>query len=196
MADRRRELGEDERALWQRVTASVKPLHPQSATESAPGQLDSVPEPDPIALAPQPSNTPKSRTKTAPPPRPPRESLDHGVAPGLDRRSLDRLRRGKIAYESVLDLHGRSQDEAREFLRRFLAASQAAGRRCVLVVTGKGLRRALSGEREAGVLKRMVPIWLNDAENRGRVLAFSHAIQPHGGDGALYVLLKRRRPNR
>ena len=70
----------------------------------------------------------------------------------------------------------------------FLAASQAAGRRCVLVITGKGY-----GSGGAGVLKTMVPRWLKEQPNRGRVLVFCYAAPSHGGEGALYVLLRRVR---
>jgi DNA-nicking Smr family endonuclease len=62
------------------------------------------------------------------------------------------------------------------------------GRRCVLVITGKGIWRS-----EAGILREMVPRWLNEAPNRARVLAIAHAQPRHGGQGALYVLLKRKR---
>ncbi|MGF1595311.1 MAG: Smr/MutS family protein, partial [Kiloniellaceae bacterium] len=120
-------------------------------------------------------------------PKPPAD-LSHGSRDGLDRRKAERLRRGKLPIEATLDLHGLRQAEAHRRLERFLAESQAADRRCVLVVTGKGLHKE-----DGGVLRQAVPRWLNDAPNRARVLSFDYAQQKHGGTGALYVLLRRRR---
>ncbi|HEY9537976.1 MAG TPA: Smr/MutS family protein, partial [Kiloniellaceae bacterium] len=119
--------------------------------------------------------------------QPPAE-LSHGSRDGLDRRKAERLSRGKLPIEATLDLHGLRQAEAHRRLDDFLADSQAAGKRCVLVVTGKGLHKE-----EAGVLRSAVPRWLNEAPNRSRVLSFDYAQPKHGGSGALYVLLRRRR---
>jgi DNA-nicking Smr family endonuclease len=130
--------------------------------------------------------------KTSPArPQPPSfaEELVHGKAAGLDKRTLMRLRRGLIAPVTQIDLHHQTQEEAHRLLDGFLAASQANGQRCVLVITGKGY-----GSAGAGVLKTMVPRWLNEQPNRARVLAFCHAVPAHGGEGALYVLLRRVRP--
>ena len=100
-----------------------------------------------------------------------------------------RLRRGTIPPETQVDLHRCTQDQAHRLLTGFLAASQASGRRCVLVITGKGY----GSDGAVGVLKTMVPRWLDEPPNRGRVLAYCHANLSHGGDGALYVLLRRDR---
>jgi DNA-nicking Smr family endonuclease len=113
-------------------------------------------------------------------------------APGLDKRSAERLKRGELPIEARLDLHGMTQDEAHEALGRFLSRAEAHGLRCVLVITGKGFRRLGEGG-GLGILKGAVPRWLNEAPNRARVLAFSAAQPQHGGGGALYVLLRRRR---
>jgi DNA-nicking Smr family endonuclease len=125
-----------------------------------------------------------------PPPEPeaspiPREAPKTGG--GLDRRSAQRLRRGQTAIEARLDLHGMTQDEAHRALTRFIAASHAAGRRALLIITGKGTRE---GE---GVLHRSVPRWLAESQCRPFVLAVERAQPRHGGDGALYVLLRRVR---
>ena len=95
-----------------------------------------------------------------------------------------------MPIEGKLDLHGRTQAEAHRRLETFLANAQASGKRCVLVVTGRGL-----GKSAGGVLRTEVPRWLNQTPNRARVLAFDWAQPKHGGDGALYVLLRRNRPN-
>ena len=113
-------------------------------------------------------------------------ALDPHRPVGLDRRTWLRLKRGHVAIEQTLDLHGRTQDEAYGALARFLAAARAAGCRCVLVVTGKGLG-------SGGTLRHMVPRWLNEGGNRGQIVAFCPAQARHGGAGALYVLLRRQR---
>jgi DNA-nicking Smr family endonuclease len=113
--------------------------------------------------------------------------ISHGRAAGIDRRSAERLRRGRLPIEGRLDLHGMTQAAAVERLAEFIARSEAAGKRCVLVITGKGLA-------SGGVLRDQVPRWLNLPPNRARVLAFDYARPQDGGSGALYVLLKRRRP--
>ena len=103
-----------------------------------------------------------------------------------------RLRRGLLPVEGRIDLHGMTQDQAHGALDRYLAASGAAGRRCVLVITGKGYRP----DGSTGVLRAAVPRWLNQMPNRERVLAFCHATPADGGEGALYVLLRRQRHRR
>lgn len=100
-----------------------------------------------------------------------------------------RLRRGQIRPETQIDLHRLTQHEAHDALLRFLAAAQLAGRRCVLVITGKGY----GTDGAVGVLKSNVPRWINESPARERVLAFAHAAGRDGGEGALYVLLRRIR---
>ena len=100
-----------------------------------------------------------------------------------------RLKRGQLAIDGRIDLHGMTQDKAHRALEKFLTASQGAGQRCVLVITGKGLRPT----GETGVLRNLVPRWMNAPAIRGRVLSFCTAQPRDGGTGALYVLLKRKR---
>jgi DNA-nicking Smr family endonuclease len=101
---------------------------------------------------------------------------------GLDRRSAQRLKRGQTPIEARLDLHGMTQPEAHDALASFIARCHATGLRAVLVITGK-----------SGVLYGAVPRWLEEGENRARILATSRAQASHGGAGALYLLLRRRR---
>jgi DNA-nicking Smr family endonuclease len=125
----------------------------------------------------------------APPPR--RRAtpeLGHGDAPGVDRRTADKVRKGRMEIEARIDLHGMTQAEAHRALTAFIIGQHEAGRRCVLVVTGKGAWRE-----GGGVLRDAVPRWLNQADLRPRLLSFTHAQRKDGGDGALYVLLKRIR---
>lgn len=182
--------------LWRRVTAEVKPLRTRRKAKlaSRPPALSEKPEtpaPTPSSAIPTPAARripPAVRITFSPEPE-----LAHGVAAGIDKRTLVRLRRGQIPVEGEIDLHGSTQDQAHRALEVFLARSQAAGRRCVIVITGKGLRADGTG----GVLRNAVPRWMNEAPNRQRILAFSHATPADGGEGALYVLLRRtRQPGR
>ena len=121
--------------------------------------------------------------------------LEIGRAVGIDKRQAERLRRGRTEIDARIDLHGMTQAEAHRRLDAFIHASIKAGRRCVLVITGKGLTpkgsmAEMSG-RGAGVLRAAVPRWLNELPLRGHVIAVSHAQPKDGGHGALYVLLKR-----
>jgi DNA-nicking Smr family endonuclease len=99
---------------------------------------------------------------------------------GLDHRTQRKLRRGQMRPEARLDLHGHTQAQAFDALARFLAGAQARGHRTVLVVTGK-----------SGVLRHEVPRWLRLAPNAPRVLSSETARPGDGGDGALYVLLRK-----
>jgi len=182
-----RDISEAEADLWRRVTADAKRLDRRKRTPST--------QPRPATSTSSPANTagvsPAKAGRTpstpTPPSYPPLPELGHDAAPGLDKRTFDRLRRERVPIDSWLDLHGFSQEEAHRALHDFLASSQAAGRRCLLVITGKGSR----GDLGTGVLRRVVPMWLNRPPNRSRVLAFCHATPQHGGEGALYVLLRR-----
>jgi DNA-nicking Smr family endonuclease len=114
------------------------------------------------------------------------EKLSHGIAPGLDRATQQRMRRGKVVIEARIDLHGLTQSEAHQALTDFIYNCRAEGLRSVLVITGKGV----SGE---GVLRVAVPKWLNQGNNLKMIRGFSYAVPRDGGEGALYVMLKRIR---
>jgi DNA-nicking Smr family endonuclease len=110
----------------------------------------------------------------------------------LGRRMKQRVARGKEAIDGRLDLHGLTQSEAHAALLRFLRAASARGARLVLVITGKGARE---GGSERGVLKRQVPHWLGLPEFRTLVIGFDNAHITHGGEGALYVRVRRGKPS-
>jgi DNA-nicking Smr family endonuclease len=119
------------------------------------------------------------------PPHVPLPPLDRFA--GIDRANAERLKRGLHKIEARLDLHGMTQAEAHGALFAFIAASRAVGRRCVLVITGRGL-----GQSGPGVLKSSVPRWLEEPELRRHILAIAPAQAQHGGPGATYLLLRRR----
>lgn len=170
-----------EAKLWRTVLADVTPL---------PGRrppVDDDPPPAPESLPPAESQPQPSPRPHLPRAHPHSHELTHGHTPGIDRRTADRMKRGEMAIDGRIDLHGLTQEAAHVALNGFIARSYAMGRRCLLVVTGKGTREG------TGVLRRTVPHWLNDRPLRGVILAFAHAQPRDGGEGALYVLLKRQR---
>jgi len=187
-------LTAEDKRLWQHVAGQIRPLTGRDRLHSRAAELLR----EELAAAENQPAAPRKRRAApavmAPPavppasrPKPPAPLL-HGTRDGLDRRKAERLSRGKLPIEATLDLHGLRQAEAHRRLEGFLAESQAVGKRCVLVVTGKGQHKE-----EAGVLRAAVPRWLNEPPNRARVLSFDYAQPRHGGTGALYVLLRRRR---
>lgn len=166
---------ESDDAIWRSVTANVKPL--QRRNKSA---VSSTPKKKFAARA---SETPASPPPAVAPARPLPAPRALGSAPGVDRRTAERLRRGQLPIEARLDLHGHTRESAHRILNGFLGAAWDSGRRVVLIVTGKG----------QGILRDAVPRWLNENPNRGRILIVSQAQPKDGGGGALYVLLRRRR---
>ncbi|MBL8659880.1 MAG: Smr/MutS family protein [Rhodospirillales bacterium] len=193
--------GDDEapdRELWRRVTEGITPLKKREPAPPAPvGAVGREVHGRPSARAATPGQPDHASAAPLPPPpvrlsRAAPPELAPGVAPGIDKRTLARLRRGLIAPERRIDLHNMTQSEAHAALNRFLADAHGAGKRCVLVITGKGYR----ADGSVGVLRANVPHWLNQSGNRTRILAFSHAAPAHGGEGALYVLLRRQREER
>ncbi|WP_232629642.1 Smr/MutS family protein [Methylobacterium sp. Leaf118] len=173
------------------LAAEILPATPLPAKVPAPAR--------PAAKAPKPAKPVKLGDLTgAPvairtlPPRPPGPA----APPGLERRERRGLERGTLPIEARIDLHGLYQSEAHAALVGFLMRSRAAGHARVLVVTGKGGDPALRGRGEGlserGVLRRSVPHWLRGPDLRGIVLGFEESARQHGGEGALYVRLRRR----
>jgi DNA-nicking Smr family endonuclease len=172
---RRRVLSAEERVLWTTVIKSVAPLRGVKETDDDGETIGGTIRPKPSAAGP------------APIPPLPAEGKHLPLAP-LGRRMKQRVARGKEAIDGRLDLHGLTQSEAHAALLRFLRAANARGARLVLVITGKGARE---GGSERGVLKRQVPHWLGLPEFRTLVVGFEDAHVTHGGEGALYVRVRR-----
>jgi DNA-nicking Smr family endonuclease len=179
-----RRLSDDERVLWKGVTRSIAPLRKRAR----PDITDDAERP--VVAG------PKARARPSPPPSiAPKAAPSKPAAPplaALTRKTKKRIARGAHAIDGRLDLHGMTQAEAHDALFAFLRARQARGGRTVLVITGKGARGSEeSGGR--GVLKRMVPLWLSLPEFRGLIAGFESAAIGHGGDGAMYVSLRKMR---
>jgi DNA-nicking Smr family endonuclease len=179
---RRRGLSEEDRELWDLVAKQVKPLkkhraaklHAASRTEASPAAPVARP-----ALSPRP-------LAQAPAPRPSKPAMPP-LAP-LGKRERTKLSRGRSEIEARLDLHGMTQMRAHRALSGFLHRAHHDGLTFVLVITGKGR----SGG-ESGVLRRQVPEWLSLPEFRAFVVGFEEAGIGHGGEGALYVRIRRAR---
>lgn len=185
-------LSGEDRTLWDFFTRNIRPLDkthrkaPDARVPLPAAPAKPKPEPEPLLSV---WKIPGFGLKPA----------ENGAAPtqnGLDRRTSDRLKRGEMMIERRLDLHGLRQSEAQDRLTRFLLEAYDSDCRCVLVITGKGNRfQKQEGEagQETGVLRRHLPVWIGMTPLSPIVLSYSKAKPKDGGDGAFYILLRRRR---
>jgi len=180
---RKRALSEEERTLWESVARQVKPLRkkPRLAKQPAPEQAKQSP--------PAPAKAPPRPIMSAPAPKPSKPAMPPLVT--LGRRERAKLSRGRSEIDARLDLHGMTQVRAHHALLGFLQRAHHDGLTFVLVITGKGGASGLDAER--GVLRRQVPQWLSLPEFRALVVGFEPAHIGHGGEGALYVRIRRAR---
>jgi DNA-nicking Smr family endonuclease len=110
-----------------------------------------------------------------------------GLAPGIDKHLLRKLKKGEYALQGHLDLHGMTSDEARGEVEKFVEAALLEGKRCLLVIHGRGL----NSKDNIPVLKERLKLWLTRGRIARRVLAFATARPADGGAGAVYLLLRR-----
>jgi len=181
---RKRSLSEEERALWESVAKQVKPLRKRPRVVKPP-----VAPPEAEADA---TSRTVAPAKPMPPPRiiPPSKPEPPPLAP-IGRRERSQLSRGRKEIDARLDLHGMTQIRAHRVLLTFLQRAHSDGLTFVLVITGKG--KVGGAEAERGVLRRQVPQWLSLPEFRSLVVGFEEAHIGHGGEGALYVRVRRVR---
>lgn len=172
----RRTLSGEEMRLWAAVAATVR-LAPGRKPPPAPVASAADVAPAPTAPHHPPSAPVRVAKKPAPPP-------PERIEPGRERR----ITRERDPIDGRIDLHGMDYDRARAALHGFLQRQAAEGARAVLVITGKGRM----GE---GVLRRFTPLWLAEPAVRDLVAGVSSAHRRHGGEGALYVALKRSPPS-
>jgi DNA-nicking Smr family endonuclease len=183
----KRSLRPEEVDLWTEVTVTVRPFDTRAA-EPAASPIVAIPAapagpPPPPGKLRKKAVSPKPVAKAAPAkPKPPTPTEPQSIEPGRKRRIV----RGRDEIAARLDLHGLDQDRARLLLLNFLLRQQEEGARSVLVITGKGY----AGQ---GVLRRRTPEWLSDPLLRTVVAGLSPAGGHHGGEGAYYVALKRRK---
>ena len=195
----RRRLRPDELELWQQIARSTDPLHKRARHRPDPPQKQAQAEP--AAMAGPAAIQPFTLGQSAQPghakqsvPQPVHKWLESQPT-RMDSKAFTRLKRGKLAPEARIDLHGLTLDEAHPRLISFILRGQTRGFRLVLVITGKGRREnpyePMPDRR--GVLKRQVPMWLGQAPVAQAVLQVAPAHVRHGGDGAYYVYLRKRR---
>ncbi|GAA0615613.1 Smr/MutS family protein [Brevundimonas kwangchunensis] len=183
---RRDDLSPDDRRIWARIAGSVTPQVRKKAARLIVGAV----EPDPPA-APRPTGKAKPKAaKPAPVPMPvfappPQPARSRGLPEELEPRRKRRLSRERDPIEAKIDLHGYGRFQAQDALTAFLMGAQARGYRSVLVVTGQGRRGG------TGVIRASVHEWLTAPALRTVVSGFAPAARHHGGDGALYVTIRR-----
>ena len=213
--ERERRVTPEEAALWQAVASSVGPdgktkgrVRIGGAAASDDNGMDGdAAKGGGIGAGRSAASVRAPRTSHAPaaPQAPP---ASHGPPQGgrtarapaseaFDRKRMRQLASGKTEIDARIDLHGLRQSEARYRLVHFIRSAHDRGCRMVLVITGKGSREPVDrlagslGESQRGVLRRMVPEWLEEGEMRVFVIGFTTASPKHGGEGALYVRLRR-----
>ncbi|MHA1539528.1 MAG: Smr/MutS family protein [Alphaproteobacteria bacterium] len=174
--------------IWHFVTRNITPIDPSESTDKKVAETDSFEE----------MLSGKNTVTTPRYPLPEKARADHrehitDILPtetkfnaAIDKKTDSTMRRGKIEIYKTLDLHGLTQEASQDILTSFIMRHRGEARRYILVITGKGKQ----GE---GVLKRAVPTWLNSPALQPYILSFRHAAPHHGGSGALYVLLRRKR---
>ncbi len=192
--DRRRgALSEEDRQLWSAVKRSVTPLRPEREPPPPPAPAGVADTPFPSVPGSAGGAMPLAAPKMPDKPKAPALPALHPVA----RKTRQKIARGAHPIDGRLDLHGLTQAEAHGRLVGFLGAAHARGDRVVLVITGKGGTPSPGFQGlhlpERGVLRRMVPQWLALPDLRRYVHGFEWAHVGHGGEGALYVMLRRRR---
>ncbi|MDX2265038.1 MAG: Smr/MutS family protein [Hyphomicrobiales bacterium] len=194
---RQRRLSEDEEALWAyAMRDAVRYGHGAAAEFHAEAEQETpraASTAQPASPMPMPNGGAKQQQHAPPAPRKPPPLSD------LDRRQTRVIASGRASIDGRLDLHGMRQHEAHAALRSFLMSAHARGARVVLVITGKGARRS-GRERDLhesmeqpGVLRRLTPMWLSEHDLRHIVMGYGPSSPHHGGDGALYVRLRRLR---
>ncbi len=197
-----RRLTPEEICLWEQFTSNAKALHPKRPDTVSPRKERLNPEPGRnVSGKPVLESIPEFRIGE----RSPNDSPTCGYTFSasqypqtrpllMDPKTNERLRRGKLTPEDIIDLHGMTAAGAFPELSRFIMDAHSTGFRLVLVITGKGRNSVSDGFHPAreGVLKRQVPRWLSTQPLSRLVLHLSEAHPRHGGSGAYYVYLRRR----
>ncbi len=202
--------------LWQAVVKDIVPipedLREKSETieKSAGKKTVKVGSPKSPVLPPKP--TPKLSPKSAPQPnpksplKPPTKKTTKRpevivsapralTSPTMDRRNFNRLQKGQMPIDARLDLHGMTVEQAKLRLKSFLLNAHAGGDRVILVITGKGLRSGFDefNRPNRGVIREGLPQWVKDKALAPMIVQITPAHRQHGGDGAFYLYLRRKR---
>lgn len=183
------QLTSEDKELWAKVTKTLTPMHPQAPQPVEPEDFSEMLDGKKQAAKPKPGTETAMRT----PPKAPKPAAPLPLHQ-LEHRYRKKLVRGVKPIDGRIDLHGLTQHQAHQRLRGFLYEAQASGYKVVLVITGKGGRSESGGFMdERGVLRRVVPQWLAMSDMRSLVIGYEEAHVTHGGSGALYVRIRRRR---
>ena len=187
---RKRQLTPEEKAVWRQHTKHDEKLRAEDLDCELSTEITSdVSAPNmsvPRSIKPKNPVTTNPKTQGT-------KSLEKSEVVDIDRRTATRFRKGKMLIDARLDLHGHTRETAYIQLFSFIHQSYQQGRRCVLVITGRGLFQKNTPPHERGVLRSALSNWLNDPAIRPFILAYDQAQIKDGGEGAFYVLLKRKR---
>ena len=188
-----RGLSEAEAAAWERLAATVRPLH-------LPKPIAAKPAPPKPAAGSVASIPVASAERARPPAQPapgklsPAHSAPPSPPPGLDSHWERRLRSGTLAPDFTLDLHEHSLDAAYQRLLGGLDLAREAGARVVLVIAGRERPVAAADRAERrGAIRAKLLDWLAASRHAAAIAAIRKAHRRHGGEGALYVILKKPR---
>ena len=184
-------MDEDDKKLWEMMVSDVKKLNKEASLST-----EECRNPRKPPKTPKRSDQSHNRANNAPALSENIKQPDEKSSFQIDRATSEKLRKGKIRIDARLDLHGMNKVQAHDALISFINNAYARGHRCVLVITGKG--KAKSSDQhwihnEPGVLKKSVPTWLKTPPLNNIVLKTQQAAIKHGADGALYVLLRKKR---
>lgn len=190
MAKKGRSPSQDEVSLWKRFTHGIERL-----SEAIEAEYDDL-KPILPSTDKKVSNKKNSEDLKAPAPISLMPASQGGYN-GLDKRTRQKLVKGKMPIEARIDLHGMTQDRARQELTRFITMAFAAKMRCILVVTGKGSSKMVDqgyvSERvERGVIRKRVPEWVRAPAMQSMVLDYVTAAPKDGGGGAYYIYLRNQ----
>ena len=171
-------LESEDRVLWEKVARTVTPLGPPRAKMT---EIEAV-DFEQLLETPKTETSPAQKTASKTPPKPKLPKSPESIDEPIQRR----IAKGKVAIEARIDLHGMTQDEAHGLLMSFIGRAAQRQLRTVLVITGKG-----RSPKSEGALKRAVPLWLSQPAFALYVSGYADAAQSHGGEGALYVRLRK-----
>lgn len=185
-----RKPSDDEKKLWVHNTRDVSPIHHDDGLfHDMIEDEDHAPQDEPIKRLRKEHIIESQRARHHPLP-----VQETAKGKEIDGRTFSKLKKGQIRPQARIDLHGLTQAQAHDALRRFIISSIKADLRCVLVITGKG-KVALDGDYQSqpGIIRRSLPDWLSTDIYADHVLQWMPAQPKDGGGGAYYVYLRKNR---
>ena len=172
---------DDDQDIWKQVSKTVSPLDPEKAHKAVrPKLTKKTAKPEPKK-----SSVPLSK-------EPQNLSFDTRDHSNIDRQTYKKLKRGDIQVEARLDLHGLNVIEAFDATNEFLLNAYNSGKRCVLVITGKGIKN-FGNSPSRGILREKFPDWVEMPALKSKIIKIAPAASKHGGEGAFYVYLKKHK---